>query len=787
MVFGALEKQISDLSVNYLMIRRGIIGAVVLGSLVGGGFQSAHAQNWQVLSTPISLTSNTPGFGNEVIPYFLNSNFGFIYADTGWFFGCIPGIARIYSTTDGGISWRPVLQFCGKPYGIKQLSFTSLTHGFILVDTELYDTQSNLTLFGEVFETFDGGNSWQRITPTWMTAHSVYATQGAVFVTADRKPPFLPGGYWLYAQGSFPTADTGAIFRTSNDGKSWDSVAVQVPLPKGSFLAISEIVGNRDSLVLVLAYDTLTQTYIIYSTDLGLSWQTEPLERDYVWPTLQSQNFRLAAYCIPHTCEVIRVFDGSLQDQEDKYTLFKGTLPFNLGSWYPLLSAEIGAWIAGNGCAQYVSNAFDGHPTWDGLIRWEENDTARINGPQLQEIDDQEYRNISAVGYGSVLYVGTSYLASEPGQLWKTTDGGDGTLSATSLAPRIEWNHAAFASGNDTLTIIQCSSSPSSVYYQNLSCAITKMDSVSLIGLAQNEYSLTSTHHNDCLSLPDSTYINFVSIPPGTYPVSVNAHFTDDEYNTIDTTLSFTLVVQPGNQPIPLSLYFKSSSITTAAGDTLEIPVYLSGNATLDSTFLTLPFGIDTNVLHPIGFHSAISGITAGSITYSGGTGTVPLQFSDLTLNGETLIGYLRCVVYLADTLATTVMLQIPSLTSANTPCTALSLTTDSVNILINGCGDKTLLQFMKTGTISLAIQSIVPNPSSDEITVLGVGLSQATIDVYDVLGRLTTPQPPPIPLHSIGGGVAFDVSCLPNGLYYVRARNAATGMIASGKFVIER
>jgi photosystem II stability/assembly factor-like uncharacterized protein len=250
---------------------------------------------------------------------------------------------------------------------------------------------------------------------------------------------------------------------------------------------------------------------------------------------------------------------------------------------------------------------------------------------------------------------------------------------------------------------------------------------------------------------------------------------------TFDTTI--TLYGEtPGPSLMTLNLYFKSQTITTAAGDTLEIPIYLSGNTALGTTSITLAFGIDTNVLRPIGFVPSMSGITVGTLAYANGTETVQLQSVGLTINGETLIGYLRCIVYLADTLATTVTLANASLTSTIAPCVALSLTTDSVNLLINGCGDQTLLQFMKTGQIPLGIQSIVPNPSTDavQISFINPTSSAMSYHVFDALGQTR---------HSgvtASDALSLDVSSLPQGVYFFRATNG-TGYSASSKLVIVR
>ena len=153
-----------------------------------------------------------------------------------------------------------------------------------------------------------------------------------------------------------------------------------------------------------------------------------------------------------------------------------------------------------------------------------------------------------------------------------------------------------------------------------------------------------------------------------------------------------------------------------------------------------------------------------------------------ITLNGESLIGYLRCIVYLSDTLATTVTLQSASLSSANAPCVALSLSTDSMNILINGCGDQTLLQFMKTGTITLSIQSIVPNPATDAVQISFINPTSSAISyqVFDALGQTH--------LRGVTGenALSLNVSTLPQGVYFFRATNA-NGFSASSKLVVVR
>jgi hypothetical protein len=82
----------------------------------------------------------------------------------------------------------------------------------------------------------------------------------------------------------------------------------------------------------------------------------------------------------------------------------------------------------------------------------------------------------------------------------------------------------------------------------------------------------------------------------------------------------------------------------------------------------------------------------------------------------------------------------------------------------------------------------IFPNPAGEEITVQLSGNVQPEIEMFDALGRSvlappTTPQPPPIPLRSIGGGVRIDVSNMPSGIYFIRV--SAGGYVESRSVVV--
>ncbi len=82
---------------------------------------------------------------------------------------------------------------------------------------------------------------------------------------------------------------------------------------------------------------------------------------------------------------------------------------------------------------------------------------------------------------------------------------------------------------------------------------------------------------------------------------------------------------------------------------------------------------------------------------------------------------------------------------------------------------------------------SVYPNPTTGVVTIrvpASVGMTAGAVTVTNLLGETvltanpnaSTPQPPPTPLRSAGGGVTLDLSGLPAGTYFVRFPSAVAG-----------
>jgi photosystem II stability/assembly factor-like uncharacterized protein len=116
-----------------------------------------------------------------------------------------------------------------------------------------------------------------------------------------------------------------------------------------------------------------------------------------------------------------------------------------------------------------------------------------------------------------------------------------------------------------------------------------------------------------------------------------------------------------------------------------------------------------------------------------------------------------------------------------NCDCSALSTDVDSVEVDFEGCADSLLLAVMNGGQIVFNIQSIVPNPAADEVTVNLARPSGTTVsyELYDALGSQQS-----------SGSIAsnqttLDVSSLPSGIYYLRF--SSEGYVQTRSISIQR
>ncbi len=723
-----------------------VIGALLFSSV-------ATAQDWSVLNS-------APRY-RLITPYCLNPNVGFVFPAGLAFqgvFGRTGSKGLLSRTTDGGNSWTSLPFWDTLNCSIAQIYFVSANHGYLAaISMNDFVTPKD----AGIYETYDTGSSWTRITPDSTSFSAVYATDDAVYATEYAE------------QTSFGIPAYEPLMVTRDDGKHWLPVTGVSGLLPGETPQYQYVTGNKEGLVTAIYYDSLINPHLVFSSNGGKDWQSRTLTQggSRSWPMV-------ALFSMAHRLDLVREYVPDNDQQFDTYTLLRSVDNF-ANKFLSLGSKEIGAWVAGNACVMYVSNAIEqpGPGVWrstNGGLNWQ-----FVQGPDFEELDDQDYQNLSVVGHGAVVYAGDRL-----GQLWKTTTGGDGTLSAGKFQSKFVIDHG-FPNGSvDTLQAVECDTASMQVITQSLTCNYAKLRSITISGLDPSEYTQTTIHHPNTDGLPDTTIAIIKPINAGIRNLIVHTTFVDDEYETIDSSIAMTLSVKPYTGPV-VGVDVKPSQVSGVAGDTVGVPIYIfsSQQAHLGTTSISLDYRFNTDLLQPIAFVPAMSAFTATPLILKPNEVTTTLNASgSLDVNGEMLLGWLKCRMILVDTTGTNVSLASVTISATGAGCTAQSLPTDFVQVSrLNQCGDSTLLTFMN-GTPMNTILSIIPNPASTSLTVQFQNKDHELIayELFDATGfrKLvgSTSQ----------AEVLLDVSSLPTGVYFLRSISAR-GLPSSRKLLVRK
>jgi hypothetical protein len=239
----------------------------------------------------------------------------------------------------------------------------------------------------------------------------------------------------------------------------------------------------------------------------------------------------------------------------------------------------------------------------------------------------------------------------------------------------------------------------------------------------------------------------------------------NDEYHVIDTNLTIAIVTSAGSGS---TVYSKAENISAAAGDTVEIPLYINSSqasARPGMVTTTLSYALNTNLLTPFSFLPYQGGITADPVMITQTTATVTLHLDPkFSFIGETELGKLRCAVYAADILESDIYIAGIAQSSG---CLSTLADSTTIHFTLRGCGDSTLMKFMRSG--KMPDFSINPNPvnSTLQITLINKKTGESYYELFDALGisrkKGTTSE----------NSFQIDVSNLAAGNYYLRVSGA--------------
>jgi Secretion system C-terminal sorting domain len=511
----------------------------------------ANAQDWKdVASFAV----------HEAAPYFVNESYGFVFT---------PGIAGpgtagptepnalLWRTTDGGASWQSINtgiqigDFCR----ITQLYFVTASHGYMAVD--------GVARYG-LYETLDSGLTWNKT--SLFENHSLFS----VYVVDSL----------IFAINRSPTT----LLESSDDGLTWQTIS--------GALAPELIIGNSESLLEVGGpggtpggfYNVVARQ----SADYGATWSWGGSEK--LGPEAWNQ------FVFPHSQTIVLAeeFGGGTSNIE--LSVDGGQ---NWVSTYATsLIGGINA-IAGDGCAVYVQRTAEDSAASFGCLRSTNNGQTWVNvGGPVHECDA---RTLSVVGHGAVVYAIADSIEgipiNSPGggcHLWRTTDGGDGLLSSI-VRSTVTTGHTLGigASGGDTLITKLCDTASLSLWLHFMAdnCDYGGLSGVSIDGIDSTTagYTVISTNHLWSQNLPDTAMVTILPQTPGTYPLTVHAHYTDDDFLGGDTTFHLTLIIQPNPGILDLNakpLYdFGTQALCTPVSvrDTFSTAAHGCEQVTVDS------------------------------------------------------------------------------------------------------------------------------------------------------------------------------------------------------------
>lgn len=202
--------------------------------------------------------------------YFLNDN-------TGWFIGMSISDPIVLNTTDGGITWTPLI-FPGTNY-CTSVFFTDANNGFI----------TDMT--GKLFRTTNGGSNWtyQTLTPgkylheiffTDQTTGYISGENGKIFKTTDGGTTWaqqvsgtvkrLTHIFFSDSQHGWAGGWEGAMVHTTDGGATWSSQTIATTHDVTGISFIDNNIGWAAATNFNGA-----DAYILHTTDGGVTWSQQ--------------------------------------------------------------------------------------------------------------------------------------------------------------------------------------------------------------------------------------------------------------------------------------------------------------------------------------------------------------------------------------------------------------------------------------------------------------------------------------------------------------------------------
>lgn len=593
-----------------------------------------------------------------------------------------PYTLRIWRSTDGGTTWQQ-MQTPDGTGRITHITFLTDKIGY----ASLYSIEYSL------WKTTDGGLTWNDHT----FGNNILSTCIGVTTKAIVK------SHWSGRGGSINSS--GGI--STNDGRT-----MQLIFDNFGETALNGIAFSDDNRgVVVAGPQSLNRSY--YTIDGGLTFQRGGVIQES-W----------GVYALQGTSTFIALPEGLSTTPQRSVVRTD-----NIGqSWNTIFTFQNGinftGHIDGMGSTVYVQTTATGSST-SGLYRSDNLGASwkNVGGPSYQ----RDTRFVVGGCRGEVVFA-----FDNNGNVWRTTDGGDGTLTRTIANP------GAVILEPDTVRIhtFYCQPELGSFTIKLPPCARLQIDSVMVIG-GNGEFSTAAGSFS--ITEPDTTTVTvkFRADIPVTRIAKVRLVGIIGGMK-VDTFV--TVIGKNATAPEPSI----GSIASRPAGDTAIIPVYLTPTQdTFTIKKYALHISYNTDMMSPL-FEDVVGTLSLpndnsllreekGGLYFECTLRNVITERTDLTVP---LIKF-AMQTYLSKDITTQVRLDTFSVTSlAPLPLCTIP---QEVYSVIYECGDTLLTALMKNGKIPF-IYSIRPNPAQTGTVTVGLSIPEtmtASLEVCDQRGTV--------------------------------------------------
>ena len=662
--------------------------------------------------------------------FFFDANIGLVGSGNFGGPGTIPNYQlRIWRTTNGGNSWTQ----CSTPNGtgrVTSIHMRDATVGYASIFSSTYS----------LWKTTDGGITWRDHTQGENgTSVCVHATSNRIIKTMWNRN------------------NTGAGGVSSNDGATFNNV-FQSQFSEDSYNGI-DFMDDMNGIV-VPGPDPNNPVCLI-TNDGGQTWRRGGI-LDESWGIYAAHGHNiyltLAEGDATNDQTLVRVTSDGGVTWQTRY-------PFPNGWGDPGFSGH----IAGKGTTVYVQTTSDGLRRSDNLgLNWK-----GVGGPDNQ----RDTRFVVTGCQGEVVFA-----FDNAGGIWRTTDGGDGTLSGGNSGA----GPLSMSTDSILINTFYCQPELGFVTLSVPPCALFAVDSIYITSL-QNEFTTDSTKkftvtENSSVTVPVRFQYGSSATRKGVL------HFKGRiGGRQIDTTI--ILIGKNATAPEP----FIGSLSSVSAGDTAYIPIHLKPTIdtfTIKRYRLHLSYNTDLLSCEDFDVIGTLSNpiISAEVKNDANGAEFICELRNPITEKSNLTLPIIQLVMrtYVTSTLETTIRLDTFSI-SSQAPLPLCTIPTKPYQVIKYECGDSMLVQLMRDGNIP-ELSFIKPNPVIGRAMIVGVKMHNeipVSFEIVDMQGKVVAKLSELFlskGLHEI----PFDTSTLPTGSYMISLRVGST-ILASSRVSIQK